>query len=95
MTALEPWASQAGQIGKDRKPPDEAVRGPSSSSTALDPEPTAQTDPKLSFMTSSVDGGVGWEADILTGLPHVLSGCSTAGGLVVKNSRIPHNRKEI
>jgi hypothetical protein len=30
-------------------PPGEAVRGPSSSSTALDPEPTAQTDPLPSF----------------------------------------------
>jgi hypothetical protein len=29
-----------------RLPPGEAVRGPSSSSTALDAEPTAQTDPK-------------------------------------------------
>jgi hypothetical protein len=30
-------------------PPGEAVRGPSSSSTALDPEPTAQTDPFRTF----------------------------------------------
>jgi len=33
----------------DRCRPGEAVRGPSSSSTALDPEPTAQTDPNRSF----------------------------------------------
>jgi hypothetical protein len=30
---------------KVRSPPGEAIRGRSSSSTALDPEPTAQTDP--------------------------------------------------
>jgi len=30
--------------GKDRKP-DEPIRGPARPSTALDPEPTAQTDP--------------------------------------------------
>src|SRR6266446_5178687 len=42
MTALEPWASQAGQIGKDRKPPGEAIRGRSRPSTAFDPERAAQ-----------------------------------------------------
>jgi hypothetical protein len=49
MTALNAWASQAGQIGNGRNPPGEAIRGPSRSSTALDPEPTAQTDPERKF----------------------------------------------
>jgi hypothetical protein len=56
---------------------------------------TAEDDPEPTFMTSPADGGVGWEADILMGLPHVLRGCSTVGGGAVKNSRLPHNRKEI
>jgi hypothetical protein len=34
---------------KVRNPPGEAIRGPSRSSTALDPEPTAQTDPFRTF----------------------------------------------
>jgi hypothetical protein len=43
----------SGRVNReDRKPPGEAVRGPSSSSTALNPEPTAQTDPLPTFSTS-------------------------------------------
>jgi hypothetical protein len=34
----------------DRLPPGEAIRGPSRLSGALDPEPTAQTDPKRSLV---------------------------------------------
>src|SRR6267378_4105758 len=34
---------------KDRNPPDEAIRGSSGSSTALDPAPMAQVDPKRAF----------------------------------------------
>jgi len=37
-------------------------RGPSRSSTALDPEPAVQTDPKLPFISAPADGRVGWEA---------------------------------
>ena len=36
-------------VAKDRSPPGEAVRGPSRSSTTLDPEPTAQTDPTVTL----------------------------------------------
>jgi hypothetical protein len=38
--------------GSRPNPPGEAVRGRSSSSTALDPEPTAQTDPERSLVPS-------------------------------------------
>src|SRR6516162_4667430 len=46
MTAFTAWAREAGQIGNGGYLPRAAIRGPSSSSTALDPEPTAQTDLK-------------------------------------------------
>jgi hypothetical protein len=36
----------AGVSSNDLNPPGEAIRGPSRSSTVLDPEPTAQTNPK-------------------------------------------------
>ena len=41
--------TRAGKIVKARNPPGEAIRGPSRSSTALDREPTAQTDPSRSL----------------------------------------------
>ena len=47
-----------GQIVKARNPPGEAIRDPSRPSTALDPEPTAQADPELSFTTSPAAGRV-------------------------------------
>jgi hypothetical protein len=46
MTAFDASALPAGQIGNVAFPPREVIRGPSTSSTALDPEPTAQTDPQ-------------------------------------------------
>jgi hypothetical protein len=42
--------TRAGKIVKARNPPGEAIRGPSRSSTALDPEPTAQTAPKAHIL---------------------------------------------
>ena len=44
-------------------PPGEAIRGPSRSSTALDPEPTAQTDPQETFMTAPPDESLYRKAD--------------------------------
>jgi hypothetical protein len=46
---LHPFKEMASPVIRQsvisRNPPGEAIRGPSSSSTTLDPEPTAQTDP--------------------------------------------------
>jgi|SRR5258708_4530966 hypothetical protein len=57
MTAFKPWVSRAAQIWNGRNPPGEAIRGPSRSSTALVPEPTAQTGAKaLSEAQSMVVG---------------------------------------
>ena len=63
MTAFEGWTSPARQIGNDVFPPGEAIRGPSRSSTALDPEPTAQTDPQETFMTAPPDESLYRKAD--------------------------------
>jgi hypothetical protein len=48
---------------KGRNPPGEAIRGPSRPSTALDPEPTAQTDPNPTFMTTSLGEPLPRKAD--------------------------------
>jgi hypothetical protein len=50
-------ASTAILIGEARCPPGEAIRGPSRSSTALDPEPTAQTDPLPTIVSLSGNDG--------------------------------------
>src|ERR1700730_12890751 len=46
MTALKGWASQAGQIGKARKPPGEAIRGPSRSFDRPRPRANGSNRPK-------------------------------------------------
>src|SRR5271166_4846800 len=58
---------------KFRFPPGEAVRGPSSSSTALDPEPTAQTDPEETFLAAPAGGRGDAEAVIRGGLLVMLT----------------------
>ena len=57
MTALEPWASHAGQIGN------------------------GSSRPRAAFVTSRADGRVDQQADIRTGLLHMLSGCSSSGDI--------------
>src|SRR6266446_3716930 len=63
-TAFNSWTSPAGQIGNDAFPPGEAIRGPSRSSTALDPSQTAQTDPYEPFPATAAEGRLDYEAVI-------------------------------
>src|SRR6266851_2554401 len=49
MAAFRAAGATATRIGNGSSPPGEAIRGPSRSSTALNPEPTAQTDPSRSL----------------------------------------------
>ena len=58
-------ASTATQIRDGGSPPGEAIRGSSGSSTALDLEPTAQTDPQPTFMAWPAVGCVDQETAIL------------------------------
>jgi len=55
MVTTWPLCGRALPIANARFPPGEVVRAPSSSSTALDPEPMAQTDPKTDLRTFTVD----------------------------------------
>jgi hypothetical protein len=55
MTGFGATSPLAAVAVKDRNPPGEAIRGSSSSSNALDPEPTAQTDPNPTFITTPPD----------------------------------------
>jgi hypothetical protein len=57
MIAFKPRASEAGNGSSP------AIRGPSSSSTALDPEPTTQIDPKPSFGLRAGNGSCCPETD--------------------------------
>ena len=74
--------------GSRPNPPGEAVRGPSSSSIALDPEPTAQADPLQTFITTPTAGLVDCEADIHTGLLHVGAHRSRDGAELLWNTPV-------
>ena len=67
-------ASTSWRIGKGRFPPGEAIRGPSRSSTTLNPEPTAQIDPKGTLGTGSAGLAVGGAyLAVAAGIDHLVA----------------------
>jgi hypothetical protein len=59
MTAIGASSSLQDAPAKVGPPPGEAIRSPSRSSTALDPEPTAQTDRKAEVREGAADRAMG------------------------------------
>src|SRR5258708_17813036 len=58
MTAFEARTSQAGQIGKVGFPPGEVIRGPSRSTTALDPKQPVVAGENINRLRSRADDQV-------------------------------------
>ncbi len=64
--------------------PGEAIRGPSRSSTALDPEPTAQTDPLRSFDLTSSGARTG-HSSIAYLFDIAETGCGAIGSMLIND----------